>query len=71
MDSGHEPSTPQAGTVYSWCSLPSDGRSASDYPLSAACATCGRFIVRPLITSGWQHRADDAEPVAEPAQTEW
>ncbi len=70
MDSGHEP-TPQVGTVYSWCSLPSDGRSASDHPLSASCAICGRFIIRSFITSPWEHRADDAEPVNEPADKDW
>ncbi len=66
----HEPVL-QVGTVYSWCSLPSDGKSASDYPLSGSCATCGQPVIRPLVTAGWAYRPADAELVNEPADKDW
>jgi len=62
---------PQAGTVYSWSGLPSQGKTESDFPLTAACLTCGRFIIRQTLGKPWEHRPPDAEPVAEPADGGW
>ena len=61
---------PQAGTVYAWNGLESDGRASSDYPLTANC-TCGQFIVRETPASAWRHRADDEAPVTGPASGGW
>jgi len=57
---------PQAGTVYGWHGLESDGQSSSDYPLTATCVGCGQFIIRRTPTDAWQHRAPDAEPISGP-----
>ena len=54
---GH-PAEPLDGTAYSWHSMPSDGRSDADYPLSASCAnaTCQRWLIRPESDQPWRHR---------------
>lgn len=70
MQADHEVK-PQVGTIYAWNGLASDGESSADYPLSAACARCGRFIARRNPADQWQHRAPDAEPVSEPTNGEW
>jgi hypothetical protein len=57
---------PQAGTIYAWNGLASDGRSSSDYPLTGNC-TCGQFIVRPAHGAPWRHRAPDEAPITGPA----
>lgn len=62
---------PQAGTVYGWHGLESDGQSSSDFPLTAACVGCGQFIIRRTPKDAWQHRAPDAEPISGPETGGW
>jgi hypothetical protein len=61
---------PQAGTVYGWHSMPSDGQTSSDFPLSAFCA-CGQPIVRKTWRDEWAHRDPDAPLPEEPAEPTW
>lgn len=62
--------TPLKGSIYAWNSLPSDGETSSDYPLTACCA-CSRVIVRDTPAAAWRHRDDGEAPITGPASGGW
>lgn len=67
LSEGHE-IQPQPSTVYSWHSMPSDGTTPSDFPLSAMCAFCGLPIIRRRMHARWEHRPA-GEEITEPADS--
>jgi hypothetical protein len=58
----------QEGTLYSWHSMPTDGKTASDYPVSGICAVCFKPLIKRRLGDPWWHRPP-GEIVAGPAET--
>ena len=70
VDSTEHTVSPQAGTVYSWFSVPSDGGTPDDFPLVATCAGCLKPIVCRRRGAPWERRAA-GEEITEPTDRDF
>jgi hypothetical protein len=52
----HEPVPRDPADIYAWTGMTGSTERPDDYPLSAPCGTCLKWLHKPSVHEPWRHR---------------